>query len=827
MLLILGLTMLIYIITFGIISYNSRSNAIESAKKQADAFALQQANAIKGIIDEDMAVARSMARTFKEYTFYRKGLRDSLKDILIKQTLKSYPKYDAAWLGWELRFIEDDYTETFGIEHSNYTSKDGSIESFVKQAYLSGDPSKGIYSHLKNNAEQTEKLSEPYWYPNHASSDETDSIMGVSPTVSFWIDGEFAGITGIDMSVMDFTEMSEVPEYTQGFAFLISNGGVIISHKNRDLFGLSMDTLSMVKESSIDIPSLIKNGESSSFSIYDYDLEEDVYVSLQPIQIGRTSYPWMAGMIVPYSEITANSDRTFYLMLLIVILGLIVLSFIVWRLANSITQSLDKSNTLLKSLAKGELDSSNKIEVVSNDELGQIAQSVNHLQEELHKKTEFSLKIGQGLLNEDFEISGKNDALGASLIVMRNNLLDVIEETNQVVRQAGEEGNLAARVSLEEKYGSWEEMAKAVNQLLESLSQPIDGFSEIATKMAEGDLSVRYTKESNGDVKKMANNLNTALNSLNNLLYTVVQNADTIDDAAKEMVSAGEEMNTNTGEIASAIAEMSSGAQTQVNKVDESSTLIEDIQRSATSMSDQAEAINNAAQRVSSSSNTGMTMINKIVFSMNEIKSFADDANNSIKVLTDRSNEITRVLGIITEIASQTNLLALNAAIEAAQAGEAGRGFAVVAEEIRKLAEDSRNSAKEIEKLVTDVQNDTRTAAEVIERMNKSIVGGENSSNEAAETFKIIATSSSHNLKISEEILQTSRDQITNIMNVVSITEGIVVIAEQTAAGTEEVASSATELSSGMEGYTRKSEEVTEVVSDLRNNVKRFKLMEI
>jgi len=183
-------------------------------------------------------------------------------------------------------------------------------------------------------------------------------------------------------------------------------------------------------------------------------------------------------------------------------------------------------------------------------------------------------------------------------------------------------------------------------------------------------------------------------------------------------------------------------------------------------------------------------------------------------------------LGVITDIASQTNLLALNAAIEAAQAGDAGRGFAVVAEEIRKLAEGSRKSAREIETLVRDVQNDTANAARVIEVMNLSIKGGQEASFDASEAFKEIADSTTQTLKLSELILKAAKTQIESIKNVVSITEGVVVIAEQTAAGTEEVASSASELSAGMQTYTEKSRSVTEIATSLKESVGKFKLLE-
>ena len=108
--------------------------------------------------------------------------------------------------------------------------------------------------------------------------------------------------------------------------------------------------------------------------------------------------------------------------------------------------------------------------------------------------------------------------------------------------------------------------------------------------------------------------------------------------------------------------------------------------------------------------------------------------------------------------------------------------------------------------------------------MNESILGGESASNDASEAFKEIASSSMKTLEQSGQILNAAKGQMESIRNVVGITEGIVVIAEQTAAGTEEVASSATELSAGMENYNQKSEKVTEIATQLKERVGLFKL---
>jgi len=825
MLFILGITILVYSISLGYFSYNLRNNAIDEAKKLADSYAVQKANSIKTIIDEDLAVARAMAVAVTEYTFLDKSQRDTLRKNFLDNVLKLYPKYDATWMSWQLEFIDDNWNESYGRERFNSYWDGNVVKSSVELAELDGSPASSIYERFKAESDLSELMSEPYWYLDYDySSNSRDSLLGISPTVRIEIDGRFAGVVGSDMSVDDFQGVTNVENYEGGIAFLLSNEGVIIAHKDAGLFSLSMDTLSIVKDSSFDVGELIKKGKSGAYTVFDKDLGEDVYVTFASIAVGRSEFPWSVGFVVPVSEITAEFNYTFYITLGFGALGLLFLSLVIWKISTTITSSLDESNSLLKDLAVGNLDTSKKLSLNGKDELSEIASSVNMLMEELNSKAEFSKQIGEGNLDADFRSAGENDVLGDSLLKMRNNLRIVIDETNEVVGQAGDEGNFSARMRSEDKSGAWQELALSINDLLESVGRPLHAVNQIVNSMAEGDLSVRYSDEAKGDILKLADNLNIALTNLDELLGGIVNNANVIGDSSMEMLTASEEMNTNTGEIASAIAQMSNGAQNQVSKVDESSNLVESILRSANDMGHQAEEITNAAKKVAESSDTGLKMVNKVGFSMQDIKAFANDTNESIKVLTERSKEITRVLAIITDISSQTNLLALNAAIEAAQAGDAGRGFAVVAEEIRKLAEDSRNSAREIEKLITDVQTDTSNAAQVIEVMNQSIKGGEVASNDASEAFKEIANSSVGNLKISEQILNASKGQMESIKNVVSITEGIVVIAEQTAAGTEEVASSATELSAGMENYTQRSVKVTEITTQLKERVGKFKL---
>ncbi|WP_424961927.1 methyl-accepting chemotaxis protein [Ekhidna sp.] len=517
-------------------------------------------------------------------------------------------------------------------------------------------------------------------------------------------------------------------------------------------------------------------------------------------------------------KVRQNEIALLILFVLIFITGAVILF---WHI-NKITRNINiiKNSSML--LAEGSFPK--KMRVNSRDELGQAHNALNILTEGLREKTNFAEKIRKGKLDAEFQTLSDHDILGQSLIDMRDNLKAVIEETNSVVNKAGEKGDLEARMDIMGKKGAWKELTESINNLLYSISTPLITLNRIINEIAKGDITQRYKSHAEGDIGNLANNLNKAMDNLTVLMLEISESADTIEGSTEEMMVASKEMNINTGEIASAISQISSGAQTQVSKVDHTSSLIADISKSSGKMGSRSETIHNAARNGVTNSEKGAQMVGEVVHTIDEISDYSKRTSESIDVLINRSAEISQVLNVITEISSQTNLLALNAAIEAAQAGESGRGFAVVAEEIRKLADGTRDSAQAIERLIESVNKDTTVASKNMKSMKRLVESGVRASKDTSIIFSEITVSTDQTLRLSEEILEASRVQNEDIKQIVRNVESIVVVAEQTAAGTEQSAASATELSAGMETYTKKASKLSTIATSLKAGVGQFKL---
>lgn len=817
---ILGVALITYVSSVVYVSQVMSTKSVEDAQKLTDLGAREKARLIQADFEGYLSLSRAMSKIIEDYTELPGAQRLATERQLLQKVQDSDPELRLVWISWEMSAIDPSWDKDFGRERHAYVMDSlGAISEFQDTTDVEDYDPENFYYVIRES--KTEGAAEPYLYNPVAFPND----LGTSIVSPIQKGDQYLGQVGFDFSIGRYVETTTFDTFEMGYAIVISDKGRIVAHPDHSLINKYVDQLSLFEgEDILEIRGSLSRGTAVALEKFDSHMGTTAYANFVQVPIGNSNAFWTVGTVVPVSEINKEASVIVRNASILGVVGLLVLTLVIALITRHIIKSLRRSENLLNNLAKGEIDNSTRLVVYGSDELGRTAKSVNLLQEALSRKAAFAEQIGDGNMKSAFEISGKSDQLGKSLIQMRDNLLSVLNELNAVVSVAAEDGDLSVRIEATDKLGVWSDLTQSINDLLKSFHQPFQAIEAMARLMAEGDLTERLEENMRGDIGEMTRNLNQGLQNLTLLLSEAIEAVQDIRASAEVMLYDGTEMDTSTSEIAQSIHEMSNGAKSQVDQIDRSSQLIEQIMQSSNKMEGQVQNINDAAKSSAEKSRQGLDLINNVNENMGDISDFSTKTNASFRAFVDRSNEISRVLSVITDIAAQTNLLALNAAIEAAQAGDAGRGFAVVAEEIRKLAEDSRSSAKSIASLVEDVQADSREATQVLEMMNERIQAGAKASEEASEAFRGITEATEGTLELTEGINVTSAQQKKAIQDVVGITESVVIIAEQTAAGTEEVATSATQLANGMAGFKKRSQELEQITQRLITAFEKFRL---
>lgn len=309
-----------------------------------------------------------------------------------------------------------------------------------------------------------------------------------------------------------------------------------------------------------------------------------------------------------------------------------------------------------------------------------------------------------------------------------------------------------------------------------------------------------------------------------NLLTEVNHSVDMVSSTSQELASSAEEMNASTEQVSAAIQQISRGAQNQATQVDETAKIMAEMATAVEYVDAQTGKAGESLMEAAKNSAKGKETVESTIQKMKEISKVVDESAKVIAVLGKRSEEIGEIVDVITNISDQTNLLALNAAIEAARAGEQGRGFAVVAEEVKNLAEDSREAAERIAKMIKEVQQETARAVEAMHRGTKEAAEGMEMVDLTGKVFTEISTSITQSAEVARDIIELMSKQKDGTQRAAKSVDGIASIAEETASSAEESASSTQELTASMEDLTARAQTLSEMAVNLQRVAERFKI---
>lgn len=356
--------------------------------------------------------------------------------------------------------------------------------------------------------------------------------------------------------------------------------------------------------------------------------------------------------------------------------------------------------------------------------------------------------------------------------------------------------------------------------------EPIKTVSEVGSYMAKGDFSCTIPNKlinKQDEFGTLGQVFINVKNSMSQVLNQIKDSSHNVASASTELMASADETSRATNNMAQEIQIIADGTQNQVESSQETAKAMEEMASGVGKVAETSTTIADAAQNMVSKSTIGQRAVAEAITKIDEIDKDTLKSSEVIRMLVDDSEKISNFIQIIENISQQTNLLALNAAIEAARAGEAGKGFAVVAEEIRKLADQTSNSTKEIYNLVDNIKHNTQNAVSAMDSNRDKVTSGtevirqvEVIFQEIIEQIQGVSTEVQELAAISEQMSAGAQEISASTLELNSIANGsansiqnIAAVSEEQLAAMEEVANSANLLS--------------DMADDLNNLIEKFK----
>jgi methyl-accepting chemotaxis protein len=303
---------------------------------------------------------------------------------------------------------------------------------------------------------------------------------------------------------------------------------------------------------------------------------------------------------------------------------------------------------------------------------------------------------------------------------------------------------------------------------------------------------------------KLKDVMQKSSNASNTLASSVEQLSTTLEETAKS--------NDIIAQNASKAAE---GCENNLKFIENTANTVNDISSALKVISDQSGEMSDISKNTSKAAEESETIISEALKNMTEVESTTAQNRTLINRLGERSGQIGNIIEIMTEITAQTNLLALNAAIESARAGEHGRGFAVVSDEIRKLAERSAQSAKDISNLIKQIQNDTGEAIGSMDKNSDIVKSGIEMVRTAGRSFETLKKLQEKSNRKVQEIYSSSQQTSAYGHKIVEIVTSIKELTMQSLREVESIASSTQYQSAAMEEISASFELIDNIAEDL------------
>ncbi len=318
----------------------------------------------------------------------------------------------------------------------------------------------------------------------------------------------------------------------------------------------------------------------------------------------------------------------------------------------------------------------------------------------------------------------------------------------------------------------------ALARALERMTQSLRAMAAAAAQIASGDLRSALKPQSPDDI--VGNAFARMSDDLRAQIGALAEGANVLGASASEIVASTNQLAASASESAAAVSE--------------ATTTVEEVRQTAQVANQKARLVSDSTHKAAQIAQTGRKAADDVVAGMNRIREQMEEIAASMVRLSEQSHAIGQIIATVEDLAAQSNLLAVNASIEAAKAGEHGKGFGVVAQEVKSLAEQSRQATSHVRAILGDIQKATSAAVMATEEGSKAVAAGTGQTEKAGDSIQALAGSVSEAAQAATQIAVSSQQQLVGVDQVGGAMESIKQASTQNVTGAKQLESAARNL---------------------------------
>ncbi len=339
---------------------------------------------------------------------------------------------------------------------------------------------------------------------------------------------------------------------------------------------------------------------------------------------------------------------------------------------------------------------------------------------------------------------------------------------------------------------------------------------------SKGDLTVEFSTKRKDEFKILIDEIQNTFSNMKTLIKRVDVLSGEVSESSNGVNKTSSSFLKSTEDISNAMKEIEQGITQQAKDAEECLLQMDNLSKKIALVSDNTKEISSIADNTKTSIKEGTYCTEDLNQQTKSTVEITTDIIKAIELLAEKSKTITTITNVINDIANQTNLLSLNASIEAARAGEFGKGFAVVANEIRTLAEKSKDSVNDIKKIITSIQEDTKTAVETAHKaesvLNLQDAAVKNTTNSYININESVEKLVVYLKYISENVDNIEESRVSTLGAI----ENISAVLEEIAASSNTVNQTAGEQLNSVEALSKSAETLTDNAGELLGAVQKF-----